>query len=110
MTAKATLEESIRQRADVFLIEKKACLDIHLADGLVDFRRGGNSGNTWSFFDAIMGMMVMLGCGCGILFPVSCDSVIPMRKLDGDVGATQKLLWKREKRSPTVRQGYKTIL
>lgn len=30
----------------------------------------------------------MLGCGCGILFPVPCDSVIPKKKLAGDVGVT----------------------
>ena len=52
--------------------------------GLVDF--GKMSGSTRGCFDAIMGTMVMLGCGCGILFPVPCDSVIPLRKPAGDCG------------------------
>lgn len=65
-----------------------------LRDGLGDF--GKRSGRTWRFFDAIMGMMVMLGCGCGIVFAVPCDSVIPLRKLAGDVGVTAQD-WGRER-------------
>lgn len=41
----------------------------------------------WEYiFDAIMGVMVMLGCG--ILSLIPCDSVIPLRKLAEDVGVT----------------------
>lgn len=79
MATKATLEENHPSMCRCVSDWEEACLHIHLADGLVDFEK---MGSTWRFFDTIMGIMVMLGCRCGILFPFLCDSVIT---LEGNV-------------------------